>query len=383
MAKPSTKSAAPDPAASASGLEAQEVRLTSALVLMLAIGLFFALPFVLSIGSVVFLPFVAGIFFSILLAPLAGRMVRIGLPNALAALLAMVFFILVVLLVLALIAQPALDTFDRFPQMVARISEQLAQLRSSFDWVNDINRQLARLTGRAGTREVIVAGPGVIEQLAFATPSVLVEILLTLLVTFFMITARTRGRHSLLIDRASAGANLKAVKILRAVQHRVSRYIATVTLINFGVGVIVAVGAWLFGLEAPIMWGGLAAVLNFLPYVGPLLMTAALALFGFGTQDNLLVAALPPLAFLGLHAIESNLVTPAILGARFTMNPVLILFSISYFSWIWGVAGALLSIPILITLRALFEHIGTPNLIGFMFGEPLFDLPETPHDGLE
>lgn len=380
MAKAPAKTAPPDPRPSASGFVAQEVRLTSALVLMLAIGLFFALPFVLSIGSVVFLPFVAGIFFSIMLAPLAGRMVRLGLPNVLAALFALVFFIMVVLLVLALIAQPALETFDRFPEMVTRISEQLSRLRSNFDWMNDLNNQLARLTGRAGAREVIVASPSVIEQLALATPSVVVEVLLTLLVTFFMISARTREPNSLLLERASAGANLKAVKIMRAVQHRVSRYIATVTLINFGVGVVVAAGAWLMGLEAPIMWGGLAAVLNFLPYVGPLVMTAALALFGFGTQDNLLVATIPPLAFLGLHAVESNVVTPAILGARFTMNPVLILFSISYFSWIWGVAGALLSIPILITLRALFEHIGTPNLIGFMFGEPLFDLPEPAQD---
>jgi predicted PurR-regulated permease PerM len=116
-------------------------------------------------------------------------------------------------------------------------------------------------------------------------------------------------------------------------------------------------------------------VLNFLPYVGPLIMMAALTLFGLGTQDNALIGMIPALAFLGVHAVESNVVTPAILGARFTMNPVLILFSISYFSWIWGVAGALLSIPILITLKALFDHIGTPNLVGFLFGEPLFELP--------
>ena len=118
--------------------------------------------------------------------------------------------------------------------------------------------------------------------------------------------------------------------------------------------------------------GGLAALLNFLPYVGPLAMLAILTLFGLGTADAPLVGLIPAAAYLALHAIESNLVTPAILGARFTMNPVLILLALSYFSWIWGVTGALLSVPLLLTLTALIDHLGRPNLIGFIFGEPLF-----------
>ena len=101
-------------------------------------------------------------------------------------------------------------------------------------------------------------------------------------------------------------------------------------------------------------------------------MIALLTLFGLGTADAPLVGLVPAAAYLALHAIESNLVTPAILGARFTMNAVLILLALSYFSWIWGVTGALLSVPILLTLTALVDHLGRPNLIGFIFGEPLF-----------
>jgi predicted PurR-regulated permease PerM len=359
-------------------LAEQEVRLVSALVLLLGIGLFLALPFVLSIGAVVFLPFVAGIFLSILLAPLASRLIRWRIPAMLAALLAIIVFFAALVLVLGVILQPALDTFDRAPQMLAKISAELTQLRGNLDWLNDLNRQLTRLSGRTPSREVVIAAPSMIEQVAFATPTVLLELLLSLLVTFFMLTAVTRPHNSVLLERASRDTTRKASQILRAVQGRVGTYIVTVTLINTGVGAVVALGAWLFGLEAPIMWGGLAAVLNFLPYVGPLVMIAALALFGLGTQDSIVIGIIPALAFTGLHAVESNVVTPAVLGARFTMNPVLILFSISYFTWIWGVVGALLSIPILLTLKALFEHIGTPNLIGFVFGEPLFALPD--HD---
>lgn len=362
-------------------LAAQEVRLVSTLVLLLGLGLLLALPFVLSIGSVVFLPFVAGLFLSILLAPLAAKLVRIGVPNLIASLLALLIFIAAFGTLLGLILQPALDTFDRLPQMVAKITAEMSELRGSFKWLEDFNRQLGRLAGSGTRREVVIAGPTVIEQLAFATPSVVIEILLTLLVTFFMIAARARLISGLLHDRVTRGTGVKAAQIMRAVQQRVGTYIATVTMINAGVGVLVAFGAWAFGLEAPWMWGGLAAVLNFLPYVGPMIMIAALTLFGLGTQANALVGIIPALAFLGLHAVESNVVTPAILGRRFTMNPVLILFSISYFSWIWGVSGALLSIPILITLKALFDHIGTPNLLGFLFGEPLFEPPEDEGSG--
>jgi predicted PurR-regulated permease PerM len=357
------------------GAAAQELRLVSALVVILGAGLFMALPFVLSIGAAVFLPLVAAMMLSIVLAPLADRLAGLGLPNPLASLLALVVFLLIAMLLLTLILQPALDIFDRFPAMLAKITNQVSQLRGNLGWITDLNRQLARLTGHSPAREVVLAGPSVIEQLAFATPSVVLETLFMLLMTYFMIESRIRLRRSLLLDRSSFGASLKAARVIRDVQDRVAGYILTVGLINLGVGAVVALGAWSLGFEAPVMWGGLAFVLNFLPYIGPLLMIAVLTLFGLGTSSTLLAGLVAPAAYLGLHAIEANFVTPAILGKRFTLNPVLILLSISYFSWIWGVIGALLSVPILLTMTALFEHLGKPHLIGFLFGEPLFAVP--------
>ena len=135
---------------------------------------------------------------------------------------------------------------------------------------------------------------------------------------------------------------------------------------------IVAFGAWAMGVDAPVMWGGLAMLLNLLPYIGPLSMVVLLAMFGLGTAESPFVGIIPALAYLGLHTVESNVVTPSILGARFTMNPVMILIALSYFTWVWGVTGALLSVPILLTITALIDHLGRPNLVGFIFGEPLF-----------
>lgn len=350
----------------------QELRLISALVLLIGIGLFLALPFVLSIGAVVFLPVVTALVLTIILSPLADKFNGWGLPNSLASLLSLLIFFAVLMLALALILQPAVNLFDRLPSMAKQVGDQFTELRNEFAWIAQINQQLADLMSRGGQREVVLASPSVLETVAFATPSLVIETILTLLMAYFMIEARVRLRQKLLFGRTSFGTSIKAARVMREVQDRVAAYIMTVGWINACVGVIVAIGAWALGVEAPIMWGGLAAILNFLPYIGPTVMIGLLALFGIGTSETVLVGLIPAAAYLALHTVEANVVTPSILGARFTMNPVAILIALSYFSWIWGVFGALLSVPILLIVTALFDHIGRPNLVGFVFGEPLF-----------
>ncbi|SFO82427.1 AI-2E family transporter [Qipengyuania nanhaisediminis] len=351
----------------------QELRLISALVLLLGVGLFLALPFVLSIGAIVFLPVVTAVILTVILSPLADKLNGWGLPNALASLVSLLVFFAILLLALALILQPAITLFDELPALVQRVGERFGELQERFSWVAQVNDQLADLMTREGQpREVVLATPSFLEEIAFATPTVVIEVILTLLMAFFMIESRIRLRQKLLFGRTSFGTSIKAARVLREVQDRVAAYILTVGWINALVGVIVALGAWALGVDAPIMWGGLAAILNFLPYIGPTLMVGLLALFGIGTADTVLLGLVPALAYLGLHTIEANAITPSILGARFTMNPVMILIALSYFTWIWGAFGALLSVPILLMLTALFDHIGRPNLVGFIFGEPLF-----------
>ncbi len=366
------QSAPPPPRRRTMAFADQELRLISALVVLLATGLFLALPFVLSIGSVVFLPVVTAIVLTIVLSPLADRLALLGVPNFLASFLALLVFIAIVALGLTAVLRPAVSLFEGAPAMIDRIGEHFSSLQGSIAWFSRLNARIARIIGSEQGEQVVLAGPSMLEQLAFATPSVVLEVLLTFLMAFFMIEARVRMRRRLLLERQHFGASLKAARVMRDVQDRVASYILTVSLINLCVGIIVALGAWALGLGAPVMWGGLAALMNFIPYIGPLCMIGLLTLFGLGTADAPLVGLVPAAAYLGLHTIESNLVTPTILGARFTMNPVLILLALSYFSWIWGVPGALLSVPILLSLTALVDHLGRPNLIGFMFGEPLF-----------
>ena len=355
-------------------LAEQELRLLSTLVLLLGVGLFLALPFVLSIGSVVFLPLTCAIILSVLLAPLADRFSSWGVPNTLASVLALIIFLAIVVLAFGAILQPAFTLYDRLPELIEGIGKRYHEMQEDFAWLARANERLAELLGSGGN-EVTLAGPSVFQQVAISAPLLLLEVMLTFLMAFFMVEARSRLRRNILFGRTTFGTSVKAARVLREVQDRVAAYILTVAWINLGVGIVVALGAWAMGLPAPIMWGGLATLLNFVPYIGPLAMTALLTLFGLGTADTVFLGLIPPISYVALHVIEANAITPAILGRRFTMNPVMILLAFSYFSWIWGAVGALLSVPILLMVTAFFDHVGRPNLVGFIFGEPLFQTP--------
>ena len=355
-------------------LAEQELRLLSTLVLLLGVGLFLALPFVLSIGSVVFLPLTCAIILSVLLAPLADRFSSWGVPNTLASVLALIIFLAIVVLAFGAILQPAFTLYDRLPELIEGIGKRYHEMQEDFAWLARANERLAELLGSGGN-EVTLAGPSVFQQVAISAPLLLLEVMLTFLMAFFMVEARSRLRRNILFGRTTFGTSVKAARVLREVQDRVAAYILTVAWINLGVGIVVALGAWAMDLPAPIMWGGLATLLNFVPYIGPLAMTALLTLFGLGTADTVFLGLIPPISYVALHVIEANAVTPAILGRRFTMNPVMILLAFSYFSWIWGAVGALLSVPILLMVTAFFDHVGRPNLVGFIFGEPLFQTP--------
>jgi predicted PurR-regulated permease PerM len=117
------------------------------------------------------------------------------------------------------------------------------------------------------------------------------------------------------------------------------------------------------------MWGGIAAVLNYIPYLGPIASALLLALGGLMTFSDPWYALLPALIFIGIHLIEANFVTPTVVGRRLTINPLLILLSLSFWAWVWGTTGALLAVPLLIIMRTVLDAAGKPDIAGFLFEE--------------
>jgi predicted PurR-regulated permease PerM len=148
-----------------------------------------------------------------------------------------------------------------------------------------------------------------------------------------------------------------AVEISKEIQQNISNYLFSVSLINIGLGAIVSGGLWFMGVPNAVMWGIVVAVLNFVPYFGPVAGVVVLAAVGLLTFDTLWKALLPPAWYLLLHVLEANFITPVLLGRRFTLNPVVIFVSLIFWTWLWGVPGALLSVPILVSIKVVSDRV--------------------------
>jgi predicted PurR-regulated permease PerM len=150
-----------------------------------------------------------------------------------------------------------------------------------------------------------------------------------------------------------------AVGISHEIQHNISNYLFSVSLINIGLGVVVSGGLYFMGVPNAAMWGMFVAVLNFVPYFGPVAGVMLLAIVGLLTFDTPWNGLLPPAWYLMLHLLEANLITPVLLGRRFTLNPVVIFVSLIFWTWLWGAPGALLSVPILVSIKVVCDRVPT------------------------
>ena len=155
----------------------------------------------------------------------------------------------------------------------------------------------------------------------------------------------------------------RAVEISHEIQQNISNYLFSVSVINLGLGLVVSVGLYFMGVPKPAMWGMLVAVLNFVPYFGPVAGIILLATVGLLTFDTLWKGLLPPAWYLLLHLLEANFVTPILLGRRFTLNPVVIFVFLIFCTWLWGVPGALLSVPLLVSIKVICDRVPSLSAI--------------------
>jgi len=149
----------------------------------------------------------------------------------------------------------------------------------------------------------------------------------------------------------------RAVEISHEIQENIAHYLFAVSLINLGLGLLVGAGLYFLGIPNAAMWGLFVAVVNFVPYFGPFIGVVVLAAVGLLTFDTLGKSVLPPVWYLLLHLLEANLITPMLLGRRFTLNPVVIFVSLIFWTWLWGVPGALLSLPILVSIKVVCDRV--------------------------
>jgi len=186
---------------------------------------------------------------------------------------------------------------------------------------------------------------------------------------YFLLAAGDLFLRKLIKVLPSLSDKKRAVEIARQIESDISAYLTTVTAINVVLGLAVWGIMALIGIPNPLLWGVLAMVTNYIPYLGAVVMLAILAMVGFLTFDDVGQALLAPGAFVGLNILESYILTPVVLGRRLTLNPVVIVLGLTFWGWLWGIAGALLAVPIMVVFKIFCDHSEPLAPIGEFLGD--------------
>lgn len=313
-----------------------------------------------AVASVLIVPMLLALLLSLTLSPAVRMLCRWRLPRALAVVVVMLTSLLLSGSLVGSLIAPARDWMAQVPTSIARIEVALRALRSPLKAASQAGEQIAKLTNLEGDthlQRVVDAGPSHIAQMLSATPGVIASALGTLLlIGIFLLHGD--GLLRKLVELAPA-LHLKKdiVMATRSAQSDLSTYMITITVINAGLGLVTAAALWWLGVADPLLWGGVAALLNFIPFLGPAVTIGVLIVVGFAQYANPWSALSVPGAFLLLHVIEGQLLTPLVVGRRLALDSVMVFLALMLFGWLWGVAGLLLAMPLLTCVRIVAERI--------------------------
>jgi predicted PurR-regulated permease PerM len=338
----------------------------------LVLGIFIILMIgFLYMATTFMLPVVAAFLFALILGPLARWLRRRGVPGVAAAAGLVVILFVVLTAGGYLLSAPISSFVSDAPRITAEVQRKLSVVRRPMEAITRASAQLQKLTtpdGEGSTARVVVEPPSQLSSIATGAGETAVEILLFLVLLLFILSSGDLFSEKLVKVLPTLSDKKKALRIAREIEHEVSRYMVTVTVINFCFGGVVAVVFWTLGMPSPILWGLVAALLNFLPFLGTLIGTVASTAIAVIAFDTLPHAALIPAAYILLHILEGEIITPLILGRRLEMNSVAILISIAFWGWLWGFVGALLAVPILVTVKVFADHVDGMHAIGEFLG---------------
>ncbi|HET8534978.1 MAG TPA: AI-2E family transporter [Sphingomicrobium sp.] len=354
----------------AEAFTAKRDRLLAALTLIAGIGLIVALPFALRAGAEFFLPVTAALVVAVALVPLLEWFERRGIPSRLASALCILIFLTFTVFAIGSIVLPAIDWVALIPERIGKVQ---AALNPILDLYKNVDRFVERIVSQIAispdrSQMVTIETPNSLSGLlATSAPHLLIQLFFALLVVFFFLSGWTAMRKKTIVSRGSFEGAMVTARVIQQVVESTSTYIGTITIINVALGSLTALIIWQLGMTSPVMWGGIVAVLNYIPYLGPIASALLLFFGGLMVFPDAWSAMLPPMVFIGLHLVEANLVTPMIVGERLEINPLAILISLSFWAWVWGTTGALLAVPLLIIFKQVFSAAGTPDIAGFLF----------------
>jgi predicted PurR-regulated permease PerM len=306
----------------------------------------------LHLGRAILLPVVAAGVVALTLSPIVKAGQRRGISPWITAILIVFLCIGLVGLAMSAAAGPVSEWVARAPEIWSHIKDKFAVLEQPLAAAKQLH---SALFGNSAGSEI--SAPNVVlPVVAFITPAA-GELLLFFGALFFLLAGQLELRARFVSMFAERESKLLFLRIMNEIEKNLTAYLVLVSMINAGLGVIVGIGAYLLGFPNPAIFGLLAAVLNYIPYVGPAVMVVILFGVGLVTFPSLSHGLLAPIGFVALTTCEGHFITPTIIGRRITLNPLLVFLALAFWTWLWGPIGSFLAAPLSIVGLVVFNHV--------------------------
>ena len=334
-------------------------RAPTALLVLATLGV----GFTLWAAQGLLLPVLLAMFFALIGNPIIRVLQRLYVPRFISALLVLLLGLSGTVYLGTKLVAPAGEWIGEVPRELRDLAPKLRDLARPVQEANEAAADIARAAGGETSGkpvEVVKTEVNDPYNALIATPRMLASVLAVVLLTFFfMVYGQSLQRNAidLLPDRQQKRVT---VDILQSIEHEMSRYVLTISVINALVGLALA-GAlyWMGGFEADeaMLWGTMAALLNYAPYVGPLIGIIIMLMMGFVAFDELWMSLLPAGIYLGLHTLEGQILTPIVLGRQMRLSPLVLILALMLFGWLWGIVGLLLAVPLLVCVKIVLGRI--------------------------
>ncbi len=322
------------------------------LVGFLSIGLLY-------VARLVLLPLVLAVLFALTLSPLVRFGRKHGISNAVTGSVLVLALSLVAVTGAYLLSGPIATFIDRVPVIMYDVNRKLTVLRVPLERMSQAGETLSKLGEGGGDSapEVRVRDESFVFTAADSFVSIAGIALVTIMLTLFMLIYHTLIMEKIVQAVPRLSGKKVAVQTIKAVENEISRYLLAISIVNVGLGVVITLAMWVLGMPTPYLWGLMAAVLNFIPYLGAIFGAVVVGLVALVSFESVGQALIVPVVYIVVNGIEGQLVTPAVVGNRLSINPLVIVISVTFWAWMWGIAGMLVAVPILIVARILSEYL--------------------------
>ena len=318
-----------------------------------------AVGMVLWLAQGVILPVLLSMFFALIGNPIIRVLQRVWIPRFIGALLVLAGGLLLAGALGNQLIEPAGEWVRQAPTELKELAPKLRAMVKPVQEANKAAENLARAAGgESKPVQVVRTEANEPYKLLATTPRLIASVLAVVLLTlFFMVYGESLQRNAIALLHSRQQKKL-TVEILQSIEAELSRYVLTISLINAVVGLVFAIALILLGFPLPeaLLWGTMATLLNFAPYVGPLVGMAVMLLIGMTAFDGV-QALVPTGIYLALHTLEGQLITPIVLGRRMRVSPLVLILVLMVFGALWGIIGLLLAVPLLVCVKLVLERI--------------------------